>query len=916
MSHPALTPQPLTRAALIISPKAGYLLMLGLVLLAAAWTVTQPLLGLSLLMLGMTFLSLSFLVRLLFLRHERARVDLFRTIETFVQNDSAPSFTTDKDGQVTYRNPAADERFRDVAGETLAQLFGDLFASPSAVLHRLQSKAQISGSAREDVVLRRGHMRLSVHLIGKNGYLWRLDDISDRGPAGRTGENINLPMMTVSKTGTILFMNEALRRLMGGRQTALDRVFTELPVRNGMVARVSAKEGQVNALICEISSSAGRREIYLLPEPERAPVQPGEWDLIDMLPVPLLKLNGDGKIVMANRRARALLGDENAIGSLLSEQVEGAGRPISEWFLEVMAGRLLGRSEVVKALNTEDEVYLQVSLEQMNEPDGRVIVAVLQDATELKTMEAQYLQAQKMQSLGQLAGGIAHDFNNLLTAISGHADLLILRHEESDPDYADLSQILQNSNRAATLVGKLLSFSRKQTLRPEIVDLTDMLGDITHLLNRLVPETVRLELSQDNELLPIRADRHHLEQVLVNLVVNARDAMSDGGAIQLETRNVILSQPLERDRACVPVGDYVMIKVSDQGCGIPADKLTKIFEPFYTTKGVGKGTGLGLSMAYGIIKQMGGYIFVDSKVGAGTSFTLYLPVSNKTVSSSEQVTKKGQDNKSAPAIIASEPTQLRTDDTTKAINKSQPDPLLLKNAKTAEAENTPPDQNAEQTAPPTENHHDLATEITDEIALPSPETGAANENEATEPGETLPDTENSPVHAAESAAIPSSDEEDDEIALIASISRVASEVAHKDEAGELPRPTHPPSPKEGGIVLLVEDEAPVRAFASRALRMRGFTVLEADSAEQALKTLEDESLTVDIFVTDVIMPGMDGPTWVTQALETRPGVKVVFVSGYAEESVSEHQARVPNSVFLPKPFSLSELTATVQQQLH
>ncbi|HGG06519.1 MAG TPA: response regulator [Aliiroseovarius sp.] len=825
----------MTRAALFLSPKAGYLLVLALVLLAAAWSVPIPLVGLVLLVVGMTFLSMAFLVRLLFLRHEHGRQDLSQSIETIVEYDAAVCVTTDADGRVTYRNRAAIDRFsegRDSTDETLSAMISDLFASPGAVLNRLQNKAQIAGSAQEDVVLRRGHMRLSVHQVGPDGFLWRLEEIGDKGPSGRTGENINLPMMTVSKTGTILFMNEALRRLLGGRQTSLDRVFTDLPLKNGFVTQVSAQSGPVNALICEIASSAGRREIYLLPEPEDRGAHSQDWNIEDTLPVPILKIDSQGVITMANTLACALLGDDAAVGTLFSDQVEGAGRPVSDWLREVMAGRLLDRSEVVRALKPEGEVFLQVTMSLVNDESGRNLVAVLQDATKLKTIEAQYLQAQKMQAIGQLAGGVAHDFNNLLTAISGHCDLLLLRHDESDQDYADLSQIRQNANRAAALVGQLLAFSRKQTLRPEIVDLTDTMGDLTHLLNRLVGEKVQLDLSHDNALLPIRADKRHLEQVIMNLVVNGRDAMPDGGVIRLETRNLILSTPLERDRATVPAGEYVTIRVRDQGCGIPQDKIGKIFEPFYTTKGAGKGTGLGLSMAYGIIKQTGGYIFVDSVVGTGTTFTLYFPVA-----------------------VEEEPATVK----------------------------------------------ESAQTVRDQTVVPLSQEMQADDQNPPNPG--ADDQQHPPQTGAEADS-----------SLLASI---ASSVQDSPEAVKpLPQPTHPPSPAEGGIVLLVEDEAPVRAFASRALRMRGFTVLEAENAEEALKTLEDESLNVDIFVTDVIMPGMDGPTWVSQALKTRPGVKVVFVSGYAEDSVAEQQARIPNSVFLPKPFSLSELTSTVQNQLH
>jgi two-component system cell cycle sensor histidine kinase/response regulator CckA len=345
----------------------------------------------------------------------------------------------------------------------------------------------------------------------------------------------------------------------------------------------------------------------------------------------------------------------------------------------------------------------------------------------------------------------------------------LLRHDQTDPDYADLIQISQNANRAAALVSQLLAFSRKQNLQPQVLNLSDVLADHAHLLNRLVGEKVELVVEHADELPPIRADKRQFEQVMMNLVVNARDAMPKGGKIRIGAERVTLDEAFSRDRATVPPGDYVVVRVADEGVGIKTDKLTKVFEPFYTTKKTGEGTGLGLSTAYGIVKQTGGFIFVDSAVGRGTEFSLYFP-----------------------------------------------------------------------------------------------------------------------AHAAPVEAPAAS-------------------------AEALPRPTHI---QEGGVVLLVEDEAPVRAFASRALRMRGFTVIEAGNAEEALQTLEDPSLEIDVFVSDVIMPGLDGPSWVAQALKDRPGVKVVFVSGYAEDSISQHQARIPNAVFLPKPFSLSELTATVSRQLH
>ena len=282
-------------------------------------------------------------------------------------------------------------------------------------------------------------------------------------------------------------------------------------------------------------------------------------------------------------------------------------------------------------------------------------------------------------------------------------------------------------------------------------------------------ERINLTLDHDPGLSPIRADKRQLEQVLMNLVVNARDAMPQGGGIRVVTENLTLTEEWQQDRATVPVGDYVVVKVVDEGHGIPPERLQKIFEPFYTTKRTGEGTGLGLSTVYGIVKQTGGYVFAKSSVNKGTEFQLLFPAY------------------SLPAV-------------------------------------------------------------TDVVA---------------------------PVEVIE---------------------------------------TH--SNSGDGVVLLVEDEAPVRAFASRALRLRGYTVLEADCAEMALTMLADPELNVDIFVTDVIMPGKDGPTWVREALEARPATKVVFVSGYAEDAFGDDSAQIPNSVFLPKPFSLNQLTATVQKQLH
>jgi two-component system, cell cycle sensor histidine kinase and response regulator CckA len=764
----ALQKASLSRTAASVAPRAGRLLAVALITFAASFLASGTPERLVLMAVTATLVCLVLLIRGLSWRRSRiARGDLRRVTEIVAQ-DAAPCFTTDEDGAICYQNDAAQKRFGERDGQSLVAALGDLFATPSAVLYRLQSRAAKLGAGREDVLTKRGHVRLSVHRAGQGRFLWRLEEMLEREGPGRGAEGLSLPMLIASKTGTVLFANEAVRRLLGGRPRALDRVFTTLPVRSGEEMAVTGPDGPVRALVAEIAGPGDRREIYLLPTLHNsgAEAQSGFEDL----PVALMRLAPDGTVLSINRLARDLLALAPETAVRLPELVEGLGRPVADWLSDVMAERTPGRPEVLRARRSDQDVYLQITLRRIVEHGQAGLLAVLNDATELKTLEAQFVQSQKMQAIGQLAGGVAHDFNNLLTAISGHCDLLLLRHERSDPEYADLVQIHQNANRAASLVGQLLAFSRKQTLKPEIVDLREALSDLTHLLNRLVGERVTLQLCHDPDLGPIRTDKRQLEQVLMNLVVNARDAMPEGGTIRIETAATHLAQELHRDRAVVPVGDYAVVRVRDQGHGIPADKLTKIFEPFFTTKRTGEGTGLGLSTAYGIVKQTGGFIFVDSTPGAGSTFSLYFPIHTGPLSD---------------GLIAEAP-------------------------------------------PP-------------------------------------------------------------------------------------PRPT----PRQGeGVVLLVEDEAPVRAFASRALRLRGYTVLEAGNAEEALKTLEDADLSVDVFVTDVIMPGMDGPSWVRQALEARPGVRVVFISGYAEDAFADTQARIPNSVFLPKPFSLNDLTTTVQRQIH
>jgi len=743
----------------------------GLTLVAAGGLLTERLPQLAVFTSGASLLALG---TLLFLRnlHGKSRSRRVPYLQgEVIEHDSVPAFILDEAGRIEHANRAAREHFGNHTFTTITALLDSSLADASARIAQLQSRAAAHGCARDDAVTRSGQLRISTHRVGRANFIWRIETVAATHAQGRgVHAGAHLPTITLGRNDAVLSMNEPARRLLGGRIKTLDRIFRDLPLTSGSVAEITTQEGPQRVLVSEMEMGAGRRAVFLLAAPQRAPSDDVQgWQAFHEMPVPLIKVAPDGAVQSFNRMAARLIGTDLEEGVHLSRLMEGLGRSITDWLTDSLSGRMVQKSEFLRLSRTDKETFVQVVLNRITEDGEPALIAVMHDATELKSLEAQFVQSQKMQAIGQLAGGVAHDFNNLLTAISGHCDLLLLRHDQGDVDYGDLVQINQNANRAAALVGQLLAFSRKQTLRPETLDLRDTLADLTHLLNRLVGEKVRLTFSHDQVLWPIRADKRQLEQVLMNLVVNARDAMQSGGEIRIVTECLTLKEPLSRDRVVVPAGDYVTVEVTDEGAGIAPDKRQKVFEPFYTTKRTGEGTGLGLSTAYGIIKQTGGFIFVDSTPGVGTTFMLYFPVNDVT-----------------PISLAPPP----------------------------EIKNTAPAKNNE------------------------------------------------------------------------------------------------------GVVLLVEDEAPVRAFASRALRLRGYTVLEAESAEAALRTLEDEDLNIDVFVTDVVMPGMDGPSWVREALKQRPDTRVVFVSGYAEDSFGEEQTRIPNSVFLPKPFSLNQLTETVHGQLH
>ncbi len=741
--------------------------LIALLVVAVGLFVASRSLGPELMANGMLAASVTLLVLCLVdltaqtLRAYRSR-NLIDSLRLLTEHDSAPAILCSAEGQVIWMNAAAD-RIAEPRGDlaSLPDILRDHIASPQVVLRRLQTAAHQTGVAGETVVGLDASVRLQVQKVGSHAF-WRVDLRKSQKEDSDTGT----PALLLGRNGVILSMNQSARDLIGTRAKSAQDLFRDPDISDGQTVALMTTQGERQVHVSLRPTDAGRTRVFMVPTATSNIALLGTR-LAD-LPLPAMCISAEGRILEANALVSQLLQNAPCEGHMLDDILEGLSGSVAEVVKQIVLGSQIAGPEIYRLKGEGSEAFVQMTLKRIVRDETVILIAILNDATELKTLEAQFVQGQKMQAIGQLAGGVAHDFNNLLTAISGHCDLMLLRHDQGDQDYADLIQIHQNANRAAALVSQLLAFSRKQTLQPEYLDLRDTLSDLAHLLNRLVGERVSLMLSHDPVLQPIRADKRQLEQVIMNLVVNARDAMPDGGKITIETESLTLTQALKRDRATVSPGEYVVVRVQDDGVGIPSDVLGKIFEPFVTTKRAGEGTGLGLSTAYGIVKQTGGYIFVDSQLGKGTCFSL---------------------------MFAAHP------------------PLK----------------------------HEVKT-------LPS-----RKEALTAEPCE--------------------------------------------------------------GVVLLVEDEAPVRAFASRALSLRGFDVLEAACAEDALDMLSDPTLNVDVFVTDVVMPGMDGPTWVRKALVDRPDVRVVFVSGYAEGAFEGDDPGVPGAIFLPKPFSLGDLTATVQDQM-
>ena len=411
-----------------------------------------------------------------------------------------------------------------------------------------------------------------------------------------------------------------------------------------------------------------------------------------------------------------------------------------------------------------------IIINQFDNSDNKILHMI--DISALKELENQILQSRKMQAIGQLAGGIAHDFNNLLTAMLGFCDLLLVRHRAGDESFSDLMHIKQNVNRASTLVKQLLAFSRQQTLRPRVLSISTTLEELSHLLRRLIGQSIELKLINAQNLGYVRVDLGQFEQVIVNLAVNARDAMPNGGKLTIRTSNSKIREKITLAHETMPPGNYVQIDVIDTGIGINNEVVGRIFDPFFTTKPVGQGTGLGLSTVWGIVRQTGGFVTVKSEINRGTSFTIYLPI-----------------------YTGAELPEKRS------------------------------------------------TELIDTMLK-------------------------------------------------------------QDKSANL------------STILLVEDEDSVRMITARALRKQGYHVIEAQSGEIALKNIEKlKNPSIDMLITDAVMPVIDGPSLIRQIRMNYPLIKVICISGHTDESLRQRLNEVGQVRFIAKPFSLQQLLAEVRERL-
>jgi len=492
--------------------------------------------------------------------------------------------------------------------------------------------------------------------------------------------------------------------------------------------------------------------------------------VVENAPYGIFLATSSGKLLRVNPALQKMLGYDSQ-GELLGRNLSGDlfSNPadLGRIFEQLAKQKSFNGFEIESKRKDGSVTTLRCSGILVKGPgdEGACVEAFAEDETEKRTLERQLQVAQKMEAIGRLSGGVAHDFNNLLGVIIGYSQVLKKRLTPENPLRDHAEEIEKAGQRAASLTRQLLAFSRQQVLAPTVLNLNTLLADTGKMLQRLIGEDIELVLQLDRELASVLADQSQIEQVVMNLAVNARDAMAKGGKLEIATANVNLDEAFANDHPGSRMGRFVVLSVTDTGAGMSTETLAHIFEPFFTTKEPGKGTGLGLATVYGVVKQSGGYIWVDSKLGKGSSFRVYLP----------------------------------------------------------------------QAA--AERHESAAVE------------------------------------------------------------------------------PHTPTPGGTETVLLVEDADALRTLTRSLLEQSGYLVLTAESGAAALKAAEDVHGRIDLLLTDVIMPGMSGRALADQLLRSRPGLKVLYMSGYTYSAVAEHGVLEPGTYLLQKPFTEEGLLQKVREVL-
>ena len=726
-----------------------------------------------------------------------------------------------KNGEPVLANDAYLRLARDLGAQSVGdappvidRLFTSAGDEAAAAIFRLHHLAEGMDVAEEEIDLitpqsELKRFELRVSRIDKSSTLWQV-------AARRVGRSIGqdvlaeapVGLFTVAKDGRILATNDVLLRWLGGTDAnppatlarfiedpdallnspaepgRTVRADTRLITRKGVVTPTvmvanwhTLNSGDVVASGALYGHSTLARSN---PAARSALSTDFESESYAAAPVAVLKLEGstlrETVIKSANPAFAKMSGGEDVVGLTLGEVFKDM--PAEHRFLDRDVAQTSPDVPYDATLKTDTD-GMPVSVYVVHDTQNpRESYAYLVNVSARKTLEDQLVQSQKMQAIGQLAAGVAHDFNNLLTAIRLNTDELLQRHPVGDPSYPELQNINTTGARAAALVKKLLTFSRKATRRMERLDVTDTLSDMVVTLRQTLGERAKLKMIHARGLPAVMADKSQIDTVLMNLCVNARDAMEDQGGGTITIRSAFLPRADVKDPQLAEVlnaissEDFIVVSVEDTGTGMPEDVMSKIFEPFFTTKEQGKGTGLGLATVYGIVQQTGGHLTVESEIGTGTTFKIYLPA-------------------------AGAPTEV-------------------------------------------------------------------------------------------------------ELAQVAKAKPAARKPA--DLAGQ-------------GNILFVEDEASVRGIAAKALRKKGYKVVEAEDGEEAMEILEETDVPFDLMISDVVMPGMDGPSLLRAGRTLLGDARIVFISGYAEEEFSDLLSEEPDVTFLPKPFTFAELAEKVKSEI-